>query len=350
MTQTVQHERSPVPDPGPLLTVEQLSVSFRTPDGRVHAVTDVTFDLGAGETLAIVGESGSGKSVTGQAIMGLHRRRGTEVSGRAFFEGQDLLALPERALRQVRGNGLAMVFQDPLSAFHSYYSIGDQIIEAIRLHRSVSRRAARSRAIEVLDFVGIPSPELRVDEYPHQFSGGMRQRAMIAMALVNDPKVLIADEPTTALDVTVQLQILELLGQVQQELGTAVIMITHDLGVVAELADRVLIMYAGSVSELGPADRILQDPLHPYTAGLLGSLPRIDLPRQDRLVAIPGSPPSMLVPPTGCPFHPRCSVREESAGCFTRLPELDAAGPGRFVRCHLALSTGDQLTHEGEVG
>jgi peptide/nickel transport system ATP-binding protein len=332
-----------------LLSVERLFVSFGTADGQVHAVNDVSFDLDAGETLAIVGESGSGKSVTGQAIMGLHRQAGTRVSGRVMFQGTDLTAIPERQLRQIRGDGLAMVFQDPLSAFHSYYTIGDQIIEAIRLHRSVSRRAARARAIEVLDFVGIPSPEVRVDEYPHEFSGGMRQRAMIAMAMVNDPKVLIADEPTTALDVTVQLQILELMGHVQKELGTAVIMITHDLGVVAEIADRVLIMYAGSVSELGPTEAVLQQPQHPYTAGLLGSLPRIDLPRQDRLEAIPGSPPSMLTLPTGCAFHPRCSIREESAGCFTRQPELEPAGPGRSVRCHLALASQPGAPSNDEV-
>lgn len=322
----------------PLLTVDRLSVNFETPDGVVRAVNDVSFEVAHGETLAIVGESGSGKSVTGQAIMGLHRKTNGTVTGSVRFNGTELTTMSERELRHIRGNGIAMVFQDPLSAFHPYYTIGNQIIEAIRLHRPVSRRIARARAVEVLDFVGIPSPDSRVDEYPHQFSGGMRQRAMIAMAMVNEPQVLIADEPTTALDVTIQLQILNLMVQVQAELGTAMIMITHDLGVVGEIADRVLIMYAGEVAEVGGVDKVIAKPAHPYTAGLLGSLPRIDRPTQERLEAIPGSPPSMLMPPPGCKFHPRCAYRSEEAGCFTVEPQLNPHAEGRSVRCFLPLT------------
>jgi peptide/nickel transport system ATP-binding protein len=316
-----------------LLSVRDLKVSFPTEDGMVKAVDGLTFELHPGSTLGIVGESGSGKSVASQAIMGLHRGSRAEVEGEIRFEGKDLLRAVDEDLRRMRGRDIAMIFQDPLSALHPYYTVGNQIVEAYRIHHEVSRQAARTHVIEMLDRVGIPSPERRIDQYPHEFSGGMRQRAMIAMALVNSPRLVIADEPTTALDVTVQAQILDLLAGLQKEFGTAIIIITHDLGVVAELADHIMVMYAGKAVEGGTVDEIFYAAEHPYTWGLLESMPRIDHARQERLRPIRGNPPSLISPPPGCVFHPRCAFRDdEGLGCSTVVPAFDA-GAVHPVRC-----------------
>jgi len=288
---------------GALLDVQNLHVTFDTADGTLHAVRGASFSVGKGQTLGIVGESGSGKSVTAQALLGLVP--GAEVSGHAWFEGHDLLAMTSEQLRAVRGRRISMVFQDPLTSLHPLYRVGWQIAEAMRAHGSVSREAAGRRAVELLGMVGIPRPKERVNDYPHQFSGGMRQRVMIAMALINNPDLLIADEPTTALDVTTQAQILTLIERLQHEFGSAVIMITHDLGVVAEIADDVVVMYAAEIAEQGTTDQIFKSPHHPYTWGLMGSLPRLDQ-NVERLVQIQGQPPSLLRPPPGCRFHPRC--------------------------------------------
>ena len=286
-----------------LLEVRDLMVSFHTPDGIVEAVRGVSFQVDRGKTLGIVGESGSGKSVATQTLAGL--TRGARVSGQAIFEGRDLLKLAAAELRAIRGPGIAMIFQNPLSSLHPFYKIGWQIAEMIRAHESVSAESARKRAIELLGHVGIPRPESRVDDYPHQFSGGMLQRAMIAMALALQPRLLIADEPTTALDVTVQAQIMRLMRRLQSEFGMAIILITHDLGVIAGVADEVVVMYAGQVMEQASRHGLFREPSHPYTAGLLGSLPRIHASGA-RLTAIAGQPPSLIRPPSGCPFHPRC--------------------------------------------
>jgi len=286
-----------------LLEVEDLHVSFATPDGVLPAVRGVSFDVEPGETLGIVGESGSGKSVSTQTIVGL--TRGARVSGQARFEGRDLLTTPASELRRIRGAQIGMIFQDPLSSLHPNYRVGWQIVEMIRAHESVSRKDARQRAVELLELVGIPTPAQRVRDYPHQFSGGMRQRVMIAMALALNPKLLIADEPTTALDVTVQAQIMTLIKSLQREFGTAVILITHDLGVIADVADRVVVMYAGKPLEYADKRTLYHQPHHPYTEGLISSLPQ----RGDRgsaLRSIPGLPPSLLRIPPGCPFQPRC--------------------------------------------
>jgi peptide/nickel transport system ATP-binding protein len=300
---------SPAGDP--LLRVEGLRVSYATEDGLVRAVDGVSYELGRGRTLGIVGESGSGKTVAALSVLGLTRAEGATVEGRILFEGHgDLLALGEGELRAIRGDEIAMVFQDPLSSLHPLVRVGAQIVEAIRAHRDVSKAKARERAVELLDLVGIPDPARRVDAYPHELSGGQRQRAMIAMALANDPALLIADEPTTALDVTVQAQILELLARLQRERGMAVVLVTHDLGVVAEMADEIAVMYAGRIVESGPAERVLGAPEHPYTWGLLRSIPTLDGPREELLSPIPGSPPSPLAPPPGCRFHPRCPYSE----------------------------------------
>jgi oligopeptide/dipeptide ABC transporter ATP-binding protein len=307
-----------------LLSVRDLRVGFVTEGGRVQAVDDVSFDLRPGEVLAIVGESGSGKSVTAQTIVGLTRGPNSRIEGSVRFRDSELIEADEEALRRIRGVEIAMVFQDPMTSFNPVYRIGAQIVEAIRAHREVSKAEARERAVELLDSVGIPAAARRVDDYPHQFSGGMRQRAMIAMALALDPDVLIADEPTTALDVTVQAQILELLRRLNRERGLATILITHDLGVVAEVADRVLVMYAGRVVEQGTLDEIFYDAQHPYTWGLLGSLTQPDRERPQRLPQIPGAPPSLLDPPRGCHFRPRCP--HEFARC-SELPGLDARLP-----------------------
>ena len=290
----------------PVLSVRDLAVEFPTGDGVVSAVNGIDFDLAAGETLAILGESGSGKSVTAQAVMGLIEPPGRVVAGSVAFGGVDLLAASAEDRRRVRGTGLAMVFQDPLSALNPVWSVGFQIGELFRVHRGLSRRDARRRAVELLDRVRIPAAAQRVGEYPHQFSGGMRQRVMIAMALALDPKVLIADEPTTALDVTVQAQILELLDDLRAGTGMGLLLITHDLGVVAETANRVAVMYAGRIVETGHTDAVLAAPAHPYTEGLLASVPRGQSGRDERLRPITGAPPSLARIPPGCPFHPRC--------------------------------------------
>jgi peptide/nickel transport system ATP-binding protein len=290
----------------PLLRVEDLRVEFPTEDGIVHAVDGITYQVQAGRTLGIVGESGSGKTVASMTTLGLTRTQGAHVSGHILFEGRDLVALSESELRAIRGNDIAMIFQDPLSALHPFYKVGAQLIEAIRAHNDVSKPKARERAVELLGLVGIPDPSRRVDDFPHEFSGGMRQRAMIAMALANDPKLLIADEPTTALDVTVQAQILALMERLQRELGMAIVIITHDMGVVAEMADDIAVMYAGRIVETASAELVFSRPEHPYTWGLLRSIPTLDRPREEDLVPIPGSPPSLINPPSGCHFHPRC--------------------------------------------
>jgi peptide/nickel transport system ATP-binding protein len=288
-----------------LLEVKDLKTSFRTDDGIVGAVDGVSFTVEKGQTLGIVGESGSGKSVTCLTIMGLNAKRNTITTGEALWKGEDLLTMPSRKLRQLRGNDIAMIFQDPMTSLNPVHTIGRQLVEAIQLHQDVSNKVARARGVELLKAVGIPRAERRMDDYPHQFSGGMRQRVMIAMALVNDPDLLIADEPTTALDVTTQAQILNLIDKLQDDFGSAVIMITHDLGVIAEIADDVVVMYAAEVAEQAPVDNLFKRPAHPYTWGLLGSLPRLDAD-VERLVQIQGSPPSLLNPPRGCRFHPRC--------------------------------------------
>jgi peptide/nickel transport system ATP-binding protein len=306
----------------PLLDVRDLRTSFRTDDGVVRAVDGVSFSVEAGKTLGIVGESGSGKSATCLSLLGLHARRTTTVSGEALFKGRDLLQLPPRELRQVRGNEIAMIFQDPMTALNPVTRIGKQLVEAVRLHRDVSVQVARARALELMKAVGIPRAAERMDDYPHQFSGGMRQRAMIAMALVNDPDLLIADEPTTALDVTTQAQILDLLATLQAEIGSAIILITHDLGVVAEVADDVVVMYAAGVVERGAVETVFRTPRHPYTWGLFGSRPRLDRD-VERLTQIAGTQPSLLDPPDGCRFHPRCPYA--FAACLGERPPLRAA-------------------------
>jgi oligopeptide/dipeptide ABC transporter ATP-binding protein len=313
-----------------LLEVSDLRVTFPTEDGPVKAVQGMSFSVDRGETLGIVGESGSGKSVSTQTIMGL--TSGAEVSGQALFEGADLLAMSENELRQIRGSKVSMIFQDPLTSLHPLYRVGRQIEEVIRTHRKVSRQAARDRSVELLTMVGIPNPERRVRDYPHQFSGGMRQRAMIAIALALEPQLLIADEPTTALDVTVQAQILDLIRTLQSEHDTAVIMITHDLGVVAEMADKVVVMYAGRPVEMADTRTIFTEPHHPYTKGLLASIPAYSA-SIGRLEPIKGSPPSLLRLPPGCPFAPRCPDVMEA--CLQEVPPLEPAGfvPGHVSAC-----------------
>src|SRR5258706_6811355 len=300
--------------PAGLLDVRDLRVHFPTDDGLVKAVDGMSLRLDRGRTLGIVGESGSGKSVTSLAILGLHHGTSARITGEIWLDGRDLVSVDAARVRQLRGNKMAMIFQDPLSSLHPYYTVGNQITEAYRIHNDVSRQAARAHTIEMLARVGIPQPETRVDDYPHQFSGGMRQRVMIAMALSCNPELLIADEPTTALDVTVQAQILDLISDLQAEFGSAVIIITHDLGVVAELADDVLVMYAGKVVEYASAEDVFERPEHPYTWGLLSSMPRLDRDRADRLMPIRGTPPSLINLPTGCAFHPRCPYAELNGG------------------------------------
>jgi oligopeptide/dipeptide ABC transporter ATP-binding protein len=335
-----------------LLSVRDLRVGFATEGGRVQAVDGVSFDLAPGEVLAIVGESGSGKSVTAQTLIGLTRSDNARIEGSVGFGGVDLLEAGESELQEIRGERIAMVFQDPMTSFNPVYRIGDQVVEAIRAHRhEIGKTEARERAIELLDSVGIPNAARRVDDYPHEFSGGMRQRAMIAMALSLEPDLLIADEPTTALDVTVQAQILALLERLNRERNLATILITHDLGVVAEVADRVLVMYAGRVVEQGTLDEIFYDPQHPYTWGLLGSLTRLDRPRAERLHQIGGAPPSLLDLPTGCSFRPRCP---HEFGRCVELPGLDARSPeapAHRDRCWLEPGQKRELrVVEGEIG
>ncbi|WP_405059009.1 ABC transporter ATP-binding protein [Kribbella sp. NBC_01505] len=319
------------------LDVRDLRVHFPTDDGVVKSVDGISFQLERGKTLGIVGESGSGKSVTSLSIMGLHARGGARISGQIFLDGQDLVASTPEEVRLLRGKRMAMIFQDPLSAMHPFYTVGAQIIEAYRVHNQVTKKVARKHAIDMLDRVGIPQPDKRVDAYPHQFSGGMRQRAMIAMALSCDPDLLIADEPTTALDVTVQAQILDLIRDLQREFNSAVIIITHDLGVVAELADDIQVMYGGRAIEYGTAEDIFDNPQHPYTWGLLGSMPRIDRERTERLIPIKGTPPSLINVPSGCAFNPRCNYAHLNNGASeTERPELLDIGAGHKVACHLS--------------
>jgi len=329
------------------LELKDLRVHFPTADGLVKSVDGLSFSLERGKTLGIVGESGSGKSVTSLAILGLHK--GAQVSGEIRLGGQELVGASPEEVRLLRGKRMAMIFQDPLSALHPFYTVGQQIIEAYRLHNKVTKQVARKHAIDLLARVGIPQPQSRVDDYPHQFSGGMRQRAMIAMALSCDPELLIADEPTTALDVTVQAQILDLILDLQAEFRSAVVIITHDLGVVAELADDILVMYGGRMAEYGPAAEIFEQPRHPYTWGLLGSMPRLDRERSDRLTPIPGTPPSLINVPPGCAFHPRCGYAERTGGASTTVvPELADDGSGHRAACHLALETRKRIW-ESEV-
>ena len=316
-----------------LLDVRGLTVRFPTPDGVVQAVSDVSFSLSRGETLGVVGESGSGKSVSNLAIMGLLNRTRTTITGEVEFKERNLLTLSNDELRKVRGKEIAMVFQDPFACLHPMYRVGAQIAEAFSAHSDAGKKVAWTRAVELLDRVGIPNARSRARDYPHQFSGGMRQRAMIAMALVHNPAILICDEPTTALDVTVQAQILELIEDVKREFDIGVILVTHDLGVVAETANSVMVMYAGRIMEYGPARDVFAQPQHPYAWGLLDSMPTIDR-RLSALVPIEGAPPSLLAPPSGCPFHPRCPYRFEP--CPTERPPLVAPAPEAHLdACHL---------------
>jgi oligopeptide/dipeptide ABC transporter ATP-binding protein len=290
----------------PLLEVKDLKVSFRTEDGVVKAVDGVSFDLHRREVLGIVGESGSGKSVTMMSVLRLITDPNMRVEGEVLYKGRDLMKLDKDQMQEVRGGEIAMIFQDPMTSLNPVYRIGDQITEGILVHQDVDKQAARKRAIELLTQVGIPHAQTRVDDFPHQFSGGMRQRAMIAMALANNPDILIADEPTTALDVTIQAQIIELIDKLKDDFDSAVVLITHDLGVVADIADRIGVMYAGRVVEFGAKRDLFYDPQHPYTWGLLGSIPRLDRPKATRLHSIEGMPPSLISPPQGCKFRPRC--------------------------------------------
>jgi peptide/nickel transport system ATP-binding protein len=324
-----------------LLEVNDLRTNFRTDDGVVKAVDGVTFSVDSGKTLGIVGESGCGKSVTMLTVMGLNNRKTATSSGEALFNGEDLLTMKQSRLRQIRGDDIAMIFQDPMTSLNPVHSIGKQLVEAVLLHNDVSKKEARDRAVVSLEEVGIPRAERRIDDYPHQFSGGMRQRVMIAMAMINDPALLIADEPTTALDVTTQAQILNLMAELQADHGTAIIIITHDLGVVAEVADDVVVMYAAKVAEEGNVGSIFNRPHHPYTWGLLGSLPRLDTD-VERLAQIPGQPPSLLNPPAGCRFNPRCPYVMDI--CRQKVPELQGVtgDQGHRQACFLDEETKDR--------
>jgi len=318
------------------LDVRDLRIHFPTDDGLVKAVDGLSFRLERGHTLGIVGESGSGKSVTSLGILGLHKGTSARISGQVWLDGEELVGQTPEFVRGLRGRKMAMIFQDPLSAMHPYYTVGAQIVEAYRIHNKVHKKVALARAVELLDRVGIPEPAKRAHDYPHQFSGGMRQRAMIAMALSCNPELLIADEPTTALDVTVQAQILDLIRDLQKEFGSAVIVITHDLGVVAELADSLLVMYAGKAVEQASSEELFRRPEHPYTWGLLSSVPRMDRLRTDRLIPIQGSPPSLINVPPGCAFHPRCPYADRTGGrSLTEVPILSETTRDHLVACHL---------------
>ena len=320
-----------------LLEVKNLKTQFFTQDGVVHAVNGITYSVGAGETVAIVGESGSGKSVGVMSLIRLiPQPPGKIVDGQVLFDGQDLLKLSEDELRHVRGNRIAMIFQDPMTSLNPVLTVGRQITEALELHLNMNREQSRKRAIELLQMVGIPAAESRIDDYPHQFSGGMRQRVMIAMGLSCNPQLLIADEPTTALDVTIQAQIVDLVGRLKNELGMAIIWITHDLGVVAGMAEQVLVMYAGFIVEEAPVDQIYARPRHPYTLGLLRSIPRLDLGRQKRLVPIEGLPPDLLEAPNHCPFAPRCQFVFDK--CWQENPPLEFVGPNHRAACWADIS------------
>jgi oligopeptide/dipeptide ABC transporter ATP-binding protein len=319
---------------GRLLDVRDLRVQFGTEDGTVHAVDGVSLSVGPGETLGIVGESGSGKSVTALSILRLiPTPPGRIAGGEILFGGRNLLGISEEAMRSVRGNDIAMVFQDPMTALNPVFSVGYQIMEPLRLHQGLDKPAARKRAAELLQEVGIGASERRLDDYPHQFSGGQRQRIMIAIALACNPALLIADEPTTALDVTIQAQILDLMQELQRSFGSGIIMITHDLGVVARMADRIAVMYAGRIIEEGPAETIFAQPYHPYTWGLLDSIPKLDEARGEKLVPIPGNPPSLINRPSGCPFHPRCRARRPQ--CVEAVPPLRQVASDHRAACVL---------------
>jgi peptide/nickel transport system ATP-binding protein len=332
-----------------LLQVNGLKVRFATEDGVVRAVDGVDFELERGKVLGIVGESGSGKSVTAMTLLGLTRDKNTRFEGEVLYRDQDLLQLPESRLRQVRGNEIAMIFQDPMTSLNPVYTVGSQIVEAITTHEQASKAEAKRRAVELLRQVGIPNPQVRVDDYPHQFSGGMRQRAMIAMALSCNPDVLIADEPTTALDVTIQAQILELLDRLRADFDSAVILITHDLGVVAEVADDIVVMYAGRIVERGAKRQLFYDPQHPYTWGLLGSIPRLDRPKPEKLHSIKGTPPSLITLPEGCKFRPRCPHAFEKC---TEEPELKnrVEAAGHLDRCWLSVEDKRRLRESTIAG
>jgi peptide/nickel transport system ATP-binding protein len=330
------------------LSVRDLRIHFNTDDGLVKSVDGVSFDVKAGRTLGIVGESGSGKSVTSLGVMGLHRSARADISGEVWLDGEELIGADSERVRRLRGRKMSMIFQDPLSALHPYYTIGKQIVEAYRVHHDVDKKTALRRAVEMLDRVGIPEPDKRARSYPHEFSGGMRQRAMIAMALVNNPELLIADEPTTALDVTVQAQILDLIRDLQKEFGSAVIMITHDLGVVAEMADDILVMYGGRCVERGPAEKVFYEPRHPYTWGLLGSMPRLDRDQTDRLTPVKGVPPSLIDIPGGCAFNPRCPYADVPKDNVTRTvrPELSEVGSQHWAACHMTQEQRERIWTE----
>ncbi|HET9732640.1 MAG TPA: ABC transporter ATP-binding protein [Acidimicrobiales bacterium] len=321
-------------DGGPVLEVSDLNVAFPSEDGVVQAVRGVTFALDAGQVVGVVGESGSGKSVTSLAVMGLLPKN-ARISGSVRFRGRELLGLSEKQLMSVRGSGIAMIFQDPMTSLNPVYTIGWQLVEAIQAHQKIDDKAAWSKAVELLSLVGIPNAADRASSYPHEFSGGMRQRVVIAMAMANDPDVIVADEPTTALDVTVQAQVLEALRTARARTGASTVLITHDLGVVAGIADLVIVMYAGKAVEVGTVDDIFYEPRMPYTVGLLGSLPRLERRDQGRLRPIPGSPPSLLNMPSGCPFAPRCPMARER--CRTEEPALrPVVGGGHQAACHFA--------------
>ena len=336
----------------PVLEIRDLVVEFDTPDGVVHAVSGVSYEVYPGETLGVVGESGSGKSVTVMAALGLIQMPpGRIVSGEVLFNGRNIIGLPLEELRKIRNRDIGMVFQDPMTSLNPVFTVGFQIAEALLVHNpDMDDDEARKRSIELLELVGVPFPERRYDQYPHEYSGGMRQRAMIAMALANNPSVLIADEPTTALDVTIQAQVLDVLRVAARETGAATILITHDLGVVAEMADRVAVMYAGRVVEKGPVEEIFHAPRHPYTMGLMLSLPRLNQDLE-RLLPIPGNPPSLITPPPGCPFHPRCRLSRDREICRSELPELLSVDgtDAHLSRCHFSYEVADELRREAAV-
>jgi oligopeptide transport system ATP-binding protein len=323
-----------------LLDVQDLKVRFHTPEGTVYAVNGISYTLNAGETLAVVGESGCGKSVSVMSLLDLIPIPPGEIaSGQAIYQGRDLLALPEDELDDIRGSQISMVFQDPMTSLNPVLTIGRQLTESLRTHQAMNREQARDRAITLLEWVGIPDAAQRLDQYPHQFSGGMRQRVMIAIALACNPMLLIADEPTTALDVTIQAQIVELALKMQAELQMAIIWITHDLGVVAGLADRVIVMYAGYIVEEAPVEELYANPRHPYTGALMAALPRADRRRGGHLASIPGSPPSMFVEPVGCPFSPRCTYARQR--CLDKNPALEPVGPDHQIACWVDITTGE---------
>ena len=332
-------DRGVVLENRPLLEVKNLKTWFHTPDGIVKAVNGVSYTLNEGEALGLVGESGCGKSVSAMSLMRLiPTPPGKIVEGEVWFDGQDLLKLSDEGIRRIRGNDIAMIFQDPMTSLNPVLTVGRQIDEALELHKGLSRSDARKRTVELLELVGIPAARSRADDYPHQFSGGMRQRVMIAMALSCDPKLLIADEPTTALDVTIQAQILELIKRLRQELCMAVILITHDLGVVAGVTDRINVMYAGYIVESAPAEELFSNPRMPYTLGLLRSIPRIDQPRKEKLIPIEGLPPDLVDAPQGCPFVPRCSYKVDR--CVAENPSLEPVKAGHTIACWVDVTGG----------